>query len=506
MSQKEIAEGALATLAERELGSFVAQAWMQVEPATQYTSGWHIGAISEHLQAVSDGELRRIIINIPPRHMKSLQTCVFWPAWDWIRNPSRRFLTASYAAVLSRRDAVRTRRLIQSPWYQARWGSRFKLADDQNEKSRYENNKGGYRIATSVGGSATGDGGDILILDDPHKAMDAQSDTIRENDVEWWRETWSTRLNDPKTSCEVIIMQRLHERDVTGYILSEVGGYEHLMLPARFDAGRRCSTSLITSKGERWQDTRKADGDLLWPNRYTSDELAGIEHKLGEYGTAGQMQQRPAPAGGGIFKAWTLRYWYPDDARPPPPERARMADGTTVECVQAPLPSRLVQHTQSWDCSFKGTEASDNVAGQLWAESLAGSYLLDAVCAKMDITATLAAVRAMSARWPQCLRKLIEDKANGPAVISTLEREVPGLVPVNPSGGKVVRAHACVPAFDAGNVWLPHPALYPWVRALVAELTTFPAGAHDDQVDACTQYLNYRYGTGVSYAEAMATW
>jgi predicted phage terminase large subunit-like protein len=479
-----------AELARRWLSHFIRQAWAQVEPGTTYTHGWHIDAIAEHLEAVSRRQIRRLIINEPPRHMKSIEACVCWPAWDWLDHPERRFLSASYALVLSRRDAVRTRRLIQSPWYQHRWGDRFAMAEDQNEKTRYENDKGGYRIATSTGGSATGDGGDILILDDPHKAQDAQSDTIRENDLDWWRETWSTRLNDPRTSCEVIIMQRLHERDVTGYVLAEVGGYEHLMLPARFEPERRCSTSI------GWSDPRKEDGELLWTERYNSAELAVTEKKLGSYGTAGQMQQSPSPAGGGLFKSWWLRFWYPADVSAiPAPERVRKPDGTWHECHQVALPDGLTGHTQSWDCSFKDKASSDNVAGQVWAERGAESFLLDSMGDKMDIVATMQAIKLLTERWPQAAAKLVEDKANGTAVIQMLKLEVPGLIAIEPQGGKIVRANAVAPFVEAGNVYLPHPALFPWVRALMTELTTFPNAANDDQVDSLTQYLNRRHGT-----------
>lgn len=478
-----------AELYARSFRRFVRSAWAHVEPGTPFTDGWHIGAIAEHLEAVSKGQIRRIIINIPPRHMKSNLISVMWPAWDWINRPSRRFFTSSYAIELSRRDAVRSRHLIQSPWYQERWADRFQLTKDQNEKTRYENDHRGYRIATSVaGGSATGEGGDILVIDDPHKAHEVESDTRREGAIEWWRGTWSTRLNDPKSSCEVIIMQRLHERDLTGYVLAEIGDYEHLMLPARYEPDRKSSTSI------GWSDPRTTEGELLWSDRYTSDELAGIEAKLGSYGAAGQMQQRPSPAGGGKFKAWWLRYWYPRGlVTPPKPELVRKPDGEWFECPQIERPENLYGYAQSWDCAFKGAEDSDSVCGQVWASLGADSFLLDSMTDKMDIIATMAAIRLLSKRWPQALEKLIEDKANGTAVVTMLTREIPGLIPIEPDGGKVVRATAVVPVFEAGNVYLPHPDYAPWVRAFVAELTTFPGAAHDDQVDACTQYLNRRY-------------
>lgn len=476
--------------AEESLRDFVRQAWPIVEPAAEFIPGWHVDAICEYLQAVSEGHLRHIVINIPPRCAKSLLTSVFWPAWDWLRDPWRKWLCASYAIGLSRRDAVRTRRLIMSPWYQSRWGDRFELTSDQNEKTRYENNHSGFRIATSVGGSATGEGGDIRLVDDPHKASDAQSDTIRASDIDWWRETWSNRVTDPKRAAEVVIMQRLHERDLTGHILAEVGGYEHLMLPMRYEPDRKCVIDL--GGGRRWEDPRAVEGELLWPARYGEPEVMREDRNLGSYGAAGQLQQRPAPSGGGIFKHWWLRFWWPRGLPSPTPERVRTDKGEIVECVQAELPEALDHQALSWDCAFKGASTSDYVVGQAWGQAGANHYLLDQIRERLDMPATVAAIRSMASAHPKATEKLIEDKANGPAVVSTLQDEIPGLIAVTPEGGKIVRAHGCAPRVEAGNVWLPHPSVFPWVRALIDELVAFPNGANDDQVDSLTQYLNRR--------------
>lgn len=477
-------------LAQKSLLEFQKQGWSYLEPGRRFVPGWHIEAMAEHLEAVARGQILRLIINIPPRHMKSLMASVFWPAWIWTWCPEMRFLTSSYAGQLSQRDAVKSRRLIVSPWYQHHWGSVFQLTSDQNVKTRYENDCTGYRLATSTGGAATGEGGDILLVDDPHKSDDAHSDHKRESDIEWWSETWSTRVNDPGSTREVIVMQRLHERDLTGHILSEVGDYEHLMLPARFESERRCTTCL------GWSDPRKQDGDILWKERFTDEILKKVERKLGPYGTAGQLQQRPSPAGGGIFKAHWWRFWYPADGERPPREMVRLPDGSFHECEQIELPTEgLTGHTQSWDMAFKDTKSSAYVAGQLWAQKDADVFLLDQMHDKMDIVVSIEAVRLLSSRWPSSLRKLVEDKANGPAVIAMLKRELPGLQAVNPEGGKVARAHACIPAISSGNVYLPHPVLFPWVRDLLAETEEFPNGSYSDQVDALTQYLNWVYSS-----------
>ena len=231
---------------QKSLRRFILGAWKVVEPATPFIPGFHLDAICDHLQAVSAGEIRNLLINIPPRHMKSLAVCVFWPAWEWITFPHRRFLFASYAQSLSERDSVRCRRLIESPWYQQHWSDRFTLSSDQNTKLRYDNNFAGCRIATSVGGAATGEGGDYVIVDDPHNVVDRESETKRVEALTWWDETMSTRLNDPKKGSKVIVMQRIHERDLSGHVLAQ-GGYDHLYLPAEFEPARRCVTTLSRS-------------------------------------------------------------------------------------------------------------------------------------------------------------------------------------------------------------------------------------------------------------------
>ncbi len=287
--------------AESSLYEFVRQAWHVVEPGVEFVPGWHLEQICAHLEAVSDGDIKRLLINIPPRHAKSTIVSVMWPMWEWLAHPSEKFLCASYSGVLSIRDNLKSRRLITSPWYQERWGDLYQLTGDQNAKSRFENNKTGYRIATSVGGTATGEGGSRLLLDDPHGAQDAQSDTMRATSLEWYDMVWSTRLNDPKKDAMVTIMQRLHEDDISGHALAQ-GGWEHLCLPAEYDQVKR--TTVMGS-----YDPREAAGSLLWPERFDAEVLGRLKQSLGEYGTSGQLQQRPTPAGGGILKTKHLQYW-----------------------------------------------------------------------------------------------------------------------------------------------------------------------------------------------------
>ena len=238
----------------RSLYAFILAAWPVVEPATRFRPNWHIDAICEHLEAATRGEIRRLLITIPPRHMKTLQVSVLWPAWVWLTHPERRFLYASYAQSLSITHSLICRRLIQSEGTPGRraggtllqrigyrglveliWGEEaWTLREDHNRKGRFENTRTGFRLATSVGGTVTGEGGDFLVLDDPHKPEEAQSDAVRNSVLDWHDSTWTTRLNDAATGVQVIVMQRLHERDLAGHVLDR-GGWKHLCLPAEYE-------------------------------------------------------------------------------------------------------------------------------------------------------------------------------------------------------------------------------------------------------------------------------
>jgi predicted phage terminase large subunit-like protein len=467
-------------LATRSLGEFVRQAWPVVEPSTPFVPGWHIDAIIEHLEAVTRGQIRNLLINVPPRHMKSLLVSVFWPAWEWIRHPERRWLYSSYAASLSIRDSIKCRRLIESPWYQARWGDRFALTSDQNTKMRFDNSRSGYRIATSVGGTATGEGGDRIVCDDPHNVGEVASDSVRKSAVDWWDVVMSTRVNDPKTSAMVIVMQRCHQRDLSGHLL-EKGNFEHLCLPAEYEGARR-----ETSIG--FLDPRTQPAELLWPERFGPSEIVSLKVSLGSYAAAGQLQQRPSPAGGGIFKRHWFRYYQPRGANLPPVS-VRLPDGTHISINAIEAPHRVDEQLQSWDCAFKDLATSDYVVGQVWGRCGSAFWLGDQVRGRMDCPATVHAVRELTQKWPGTMAKLIEDKANGSAVIQMLAHEIPGLLPVNPSGGKAARAQAISPLVEAGNIYLPHPDSAPWVNDFIEECVQFPNGAHDDQVDAMTQAI-----------------
>ncbi|HEY3416601.1 MAG TPA: phage terminase large subunit, partial [Armatimonadota bacterium] len=444
---------------------------------------WHIECIAEHLDAVSRGQIMRLIINQPPRSMKSTLVSIMWPVWSWAQCPELRWMFASYAQSLSTFHSIQRRLIIQSPWFRARWGAQVRLADDQNQKMEFYNTRQGMMIATSVGGTSIGKGGDVLVFDDPLNPTEASSLTERETANNWIRQGFLTRLNDQKTGRIVGVMQRLHERDTTGMLL-ELGGWEHLCLPA--EAERRTVIHFPISGRELVREP----GDILFPEREGPAEIARKKIELGAYGYAGQYQQRPSPAGGGILKDCWWRYWYPADRPAPPPVVVTGANGEPCSCPQVPLPMEFERWLESWDCNMIASATSDLTVGQVWAKRGAEKYLLDQVSAHADVTIAMQMVTELSAKWPQAQAKYIEAKAAGPEVIRKLGASLSGLIAVTPKGDKISRVRAVEPTIQAGDVYLPHPTLYPWVSAFVGEHSAFPTGAKDDQVDATSQALS----------------
>ncbi len=230
--------------ARRSFKAFVMQAWPVLEPSTEFVEGIHIDAICSHLQAVTEGRIAHLIINVPPGHAKSLLTAVFWPAWVWINHPQSRWLFSSYREPLATRDSVKCRRLIESDWYQHRWGGQFQLRADQNQKQRFENDCTGYRIVVPMS-AGTGERGDYVVVDDPHSVDQAASDTERTAAVEWWNGSMSTRLNHPSQGHKIVIQQRLHEADLTGDLLSRVRTGDSLLHVHRMDRSTECRGRIV---------------------------------------------------------------------------------------------------------------------------------------------------------------------------------------------------------------------------------------------------------------------
>lgn len=483
--------------AERRLRDFVKQAWPIVEPGTEYLDNWHIDALCDHLEATlvafdaqrpgsaSDHRagIRDLLVTMPPRSMKSLIISVFFPAWVWIRRPELRFLYASYARDLSSEHSQLCRMVIQSDWYQQRWGDRFQLLDDDNLKTRFSNTARGQRIATSVGASVTGFGGDFVIADDPHNVQQAESETDRYAAVRWWNKAMSTRLNNPRTGVRIVVMQRVHEDDVAGSVLQQ-GTYTHLNLPMEYE-----ETDTVTPIG--WEDPRTEPGELLWPERNDAAFVAKKKVELGSYDYAAQFQQRPVPLEGGMFKRHWWRYWQPRGASLPPIP-VKQPDGTTIYVRAVEQPEQWDSTAQSWDMTFEKTTSGSYVVGLVGATHGPRGYLLpDRFRERVGFPGAVNAVRTMIARYPGVAAKLIEKKANGAAVIDTLTESISGLIPTNPDGSKEARASASTARVEAGNWFLPHPAIASWVGEFIDELAAFPNGRHNDQVDSFSQLDRY---------------
>ena len=453
-----------AAKAERSLIEFIRQAWHIVEPSRPFVDGWHIHAVCEHLEAVSRGEITNLIINVPPGHMKSLTVCVFWPTWDWIRNPHLRWLFASYASTLSIRDSVKMRDLIESPWFAERWGDRLALT--KRLEWHLGNNRTGFRLASSTGGVGTGERVHRAVNDDLLRANDAHSQAMRKQAVEHLQ-AMSTRGVGPGEFAQVLIMQRLHEHDPAGWLLSEQPGeWEHLCLPAEFDPSRRVTTSI------GWTDPRTEAGELLWPAQYPREEIERIKRALGSYKASGQLQQQPAPEGGGIFNLdWFGRYKTP--------------------------PASFSLIWQSWDTAFKKGEANDYSVCTTWGMAGNAIYLLDVWRKRAEFPELKRAVTSLAAKWkPSAV--LVEDKASGQSLLQELRNgtSIP-LLPIQPDGDKVARAYAVTPTIEAGRVFLPESA--PWLMDYETELALFPNAANDDSVDSTTQGLNWIRSRSQSY-------
>jgi predicted phage terminase large subunit-like protein len=468
--------------AEDSLYEFVRQAWPIVEPSAPFVDGWHIRVICEHLEAVTKGDIKNLLINIPPRMSKSLIVSVIWPAWIWVNQPTAKFYTASYSSTLAIRDSLKSRQLIASVWFQTNWGDRITLSGDQNQKSRYENVSGGQRLTTSVGSGTTGDGAQFLILDDPLSVMDAQSDALRETSLEWFKTTWSSRKNDPKRDVMVVIMQRLHEQDVSGYILDDPQGWECIILPAEYDGVKR--TTVLGA-----YDPRTKKGELICPDRFGPKEIISLKKLLGIYGTAGQLQQSPSPAEGGILKTAFIELW-PHDK---------------------PLPA-FEYILQSYDCAFTEKNTGDPTACTVWAvfthlgERMV--MLIDAwdeylsypalrTRAIKDWTTEYGGISKDSpySRAKRPDRILVEAKASGQSLIQDLHLAKVPVIGYNPGlADKISRAHQAAPILELGLVWVPesgknhgHPVS--WATEFLKQLAKFPVATHDDYVDTFTQAL-----------------
>ena len=438
--------------------NFIKLGWHILEPKRRFVPGWHIEAICEHLEAVSDGEITRLLINIPPATMKSLTTNTFWPAWEWgpRGEPGLRYVCSSYSEALTIRDNRRCRNLLLSDWYRNLWGKRFHLLEDQNAKVRYDTDHFGYKIATSVGGLGTGERGDRFIIDDPHNVIEGESDAKRMAVLRWFTESVTTRVNDPESSAIVIIMQRVHDKDVSGYILANELGYTHLCLPMEFELESRCKTYFFT-------DPRKKEGDLLWPERMPIEVIERDKKAMGSYAVASQFQQRPAPRGGGMFK----REWF-----------------NVVETV--PASGSVVR---GWDLAASETISAAFTAGVKMRRTPEGIFYIEDVIRFRGSAGKVDQVLKTTASQDGYMVRvdLPQDPGQaGKAQVKYLSRLLAGynIRSSTETGDKETRALPFSAQAEAGNVKLVRGL---WNETYLDELTIFPFSDYKDQVDASSR-------------------
>lgn len=462
LSREALARAAVREICRRSFYDFVKLAWPHVEPG-QYLDNWHVEVICQHAEHVSR-EHAELVCNVPPGCMKTLLVSVFWPAWHWATvDAGARFLFSSFDADLTRDSGRKVLDLVSSEWYREHFP--HVLVPKDSAAGDFYTSAGGRRFATSTGGRLTGRHFDFAGIDDPVKphalGPSATDPAAVETANRWFRDTLPSRGRNPKRFGKILIMQRVHEADPTAELVA--GGWKHLRLPAEYEAANPCRTGIGTYGG----DPRTEEGELLWPDRLPREVLEKLRKTM-RRAHASQYQQRPSPESGDIFqRAWFQRY----DA----------------------APERFDQIVQSWDCAFKATAGSDFVCGQVWGRIGPRYYLLDQVHDRLSFAATVDAVKAMRAKWPAAMAILIEDKANGPAVVDALSKTVSGLVEVTPEGGKEARAHAISPLYESGCVFHPEILARPWIVGMEDELVSFPNARNDDRVDACTQALLHLY-------------
>jgi predicted phage terminase large subunit-like protein len=460
------------TLAERSLADFVKQAWQVLEPRTAFQDNWHISLLSEYLEALAAGDIIRLIINVPPRSGKSLLATIFLPCWVWLHNPAERFMFASYSAALSIKHSLDRRTLIKSRWYQSRWAGIVKLADDLNLKTEFANIQRGHMIATSVGASATGRGGNFLLADDLINPQQANSDLEREAAIRWFDETYSTRLDDKRTGSMLVIEQRTNVADLTGHLLAQ-GGWTHVSLPAI--AERKTTIVFPLSK----KIVIREEGDLLWPAREGHAELEAVKVRVGLFAFQSQYMQEPVSREGNLIKAEWLTSTYPSGGLPP----------------------RFDSIITSLDTAYKTGSSNDFsaivVLGTLRSARngyAPAHYLLEAWRGRVEFAELKRKVVAMQETW-HANAVLIEDAASGQSLLQELRAgTMLPVKPIKPDRDKYSRAAAICPILEARRLILPEAAW--WRDDFVAELISFPAGAFDDWVDALVQALNYLRETG----------
>jgi predicted phage terminase large subunit-like protein len=464
-------------LSRNDFYTFEHRAFCELNPNTTFLHNWHNELTAAKLEACRRGEITRLIINVPPRSLKSHAVAIAFPAFLLGHNPSAQIICASYAEALAHKYSLDCRNLMMSPWYTSLFATR--LSSQKQSVQEFVTTQNGFRLATSVGGVLTGRGADFLIIDDPLKPDEALSETQLKAVNDWFDHTLYSRLNDKRNGCIIIIMQRLHEDDLVGHML-EQEPWEFVRLPAiaEEDEVHRIETPF------RSHVIRRKAGEALHTEREPLRVLEHLRRTIGEYNFAGQYQQRPAPFGGGMVKKEWFKTYVPGEE-----------------------PSRFDLILQSWDTANKSTELSDYSVCTTWGRKGKNLYLLNVYRRRLEFPDLKRAIVQMASQYG-ARNVLIEDKASGTQLIQDLTRDgLYGVTRCEPKMDKVMRLHSITSTIENGMVFLPAKA--EWLDEYLHEITTFPHGKYDDQTDSTSQALDWikdgcaRLGV-IEYCEELA--
>lgn len=462
---------------EIDLHSFVVEGWHTIYPHVPFEDNWHIGETCEYLEAVTAGDIERLIINIPTRCCKSTLVSVFWQPWVWTRDPWTDWLTGSYDAELSTRDAERSMSIMMSDWYRKNWGHVFDKNPRQWEKSHYMNTAAGRRLAVAVGTKGTGFGGHYIVADDGLNPRDLYSTKKVKETSTWWRERMTSRANDPRHKKFVVMGQRLLMDDLPGELM-EQGDYVHLVRsqeydPKIFDMLPKGKPSNIPCR-----DPRTVPGQRMWESRITEEAVEQLKRDLGDTAYAAQQQQYPVPVEGGMVKDAQVQEWTaPHLGMNPLPENV-------LEFIQ---PETVQLHA---DLRVKEDPTSGSYAVvAIWARKGDAAYLLDMWRERAGYDPSEQAIEDMIRRWPPARRRVIEAKAAGPTAIQRLSKKHRGIEAYNPKDSKIARYDTQTDHFRAKNVYIPSARHYIWAKDVRFELTHFPFCPNDDIVDTTSAAL-----------------
>lgn len=440
----------------QDLSSFIHRCFQHLDPHTPFASNWHLDLLSDRLRQVFEGKIKRLIINVPPRSLKSISASVAFPAWVLGLNPSQRIICASYGQDLSNKMARDCLSIMQSPWYCRAFPTEI---SQRSATADFETTARGGRLATSVGGVLTGRGGDIIIIDDPVKPDEAMSDTSRQNANDWYDNTLYTRLNNKREGAIILIMQRLHLDDMVGHVL-EKEPWTVVSLPAI--ATEREEWTYRTLSGTKTK-IRQPD-ELLHESREGKSELDAVQQNVGSYVFSAQYLQNPVPMGGGLIKEEWLHYY-----------------------EEFELPENFELILQSWDTANKESELADYCVCTTWGIAKDKTYLLHVLRRRMEYPELKRKVKEHRAIW-KAQKVLIEDKASGTQLIQELKQgDMPEVEAFKPEGDKLMRMNAQTAVIENGKVRFPKNS--PWLASFVTELTSFPKSKFKDQVDSTSQAL-----------------